>query len=126
MRLADGRDPAVLDGLLAGERLGTLFRPSSAPLPDRKRWLAHALLPKGSLWLDAGAERALVERGASLLAVGVTAVEGMFAPQEPVRLLSQDGRELGRGLTALGSGELRTLIGRAGVEVVHRDQLALL
>jgi len=126
VRLADGRDPNVLDALLAGDRVGTIFQPASTPLPDRKRWLAHALLPKGSLWLDAGAERALVERGASLLAVGVTAIEGLFVAREPVRLLSQDGRELGRGLTALGSAELRGLIGRAGVEVVHRDQLALL
>ena len=126
VRLADGRDPAVLDALLAGEKLGTLFQPSSAPLPDRKRWLAHALLPKGTLRLDAGAERALVERGASLLAVGVVAVEGDFGPQEAVRLLAADGRELGRGLSGVGSDELRNLVGRAGVEVVHRDQLALI
>jgi glutamate 5-kinase len=126
VRLADGRDPAVLDALLAGEKLGTLFQPSSAPLPDRKRWLAHALLPKGALRLDAGAERALVERGASLLAVGVVAVEGDFGPQEAVRLLAADGRELGRGLAGVGSDELRNLVGRAGVEVVHRDQLALI
>ena len=126
VRLADGRDPAVLDALLAGERVGTVFQASLTPLPDRKRWLAHALLPKGSLRLDAGAERALVERGASLLAVGVIAVEGDFGPREAVRLLAADGRELGRGLAGLGSAELRGLVGRAGVEVVHRDQLALL
>ncbi len=125
VRLADGRDPAVLDALLAGGKVGTVFPPSRAPLPDRKRWLAHALLPKGTLHLDAGAERALVERGASLLAVGVLAVEGEFGPREAVRLLAADGRELGRGLSTLGSSELRTLVGRAGVEVVHRDQLAL-
>jgi glutamate 5-kinase len=126
VRLADGRDPAVLDALLAGEKLGTLFQPSSAPLPDRKRWLAHALLPKGALRLDAGAERALVDRGASLLAVGVVAVEGDFGPREAVRLLAADGRELGRGLAGMGSDELRNLVGRAGVEVVHRDQLVLI
>ncbi len=125
VRLADGRDPAVLDALLAGERVGTVFQPSQAPLPDRKRWLAHALLPKGTLHLDAGAERALVERGASLLAVGVLAVEGEFGPREAVRLLAADGRELGRGLSTLGSRELRELVGHAGMEVVHRDQLAL-
>jgi glutamate 5-kinase len=125
VRLADGRDPAVLDALLAGERVGTVFQPSQAPLPDRKRWLAHALLPKGTLHLDAGAERALVERGASLLAVGVLAVEGEFGPREAVRLLAAEGRELGRGLSTLGSRELRELMGHAGVEVVHRDQLAL-
>ena len=125
VRLADGRDPAVLDALLAGEALGTVFQPSATPLPDRKRWLAHALLPKGSLRLDAGAERALRERGASLLAVGVTAVEGDFAAREAVRLLAADGRELGRGLALLASRELRQRMGREGVAAVHRDQLVL-
>ena len=125
VRLADGRDPAVLDALLAGERVGTVFQPSPTPLPDRKGWLAHALLPKGSLHLDAGAERALIRHGASLLAVGVRAVDGEFGRREAVRLLASDGRELGRGLATLSSGELRKLIGKAGVEVVHRDQLVL-
>jgi glutamate 5-kinase len=125
VRLADGRDPAVLDALLAGERVGTLFQPSPTPLPDRKGWLAHALLPKGSLQLDAGAERALTQQGASLLAVGVHAVVGDFERREAVRLLASDGRELGRGLASLSSTEVRELMGRAGVEVVHRDQLVL-
>lgn len=125
VRLADGRDPAVLDALLAGDRVGTVFQPSPTPLPDRKGWLAHALLPKGSLHLDAGAERALTRQGASLLAVGVRAVEGDFDRREAVRLLASDGRELGRGLATLSSIELRELMGRAGVEVVHRDQLVL-
>jgi glutamate 5-kinase len=126
VHLADGRDPAVLDALLAGAPVGTVFQPSATPLPDRKRWLAHALLPKGSLHLDAGAQRALLEQGASLLAVGVTAIDGDFNRREPVRLLGADGRELGRGLATLGSAELRALVGREGVEVVHRDQLVLL
>ena len=125
VRLADGRDPAVLDALLAGERVGTLFQPSPTPLPDRKGWLAHALLPKGSLQLDAGAERALTQQGASLLAVGVQAVVGDFERREAVRLLASDGRELGRGLASLSSAELRELMGSSGVEVVHRDQLVL-
>lgn len=125
VRLADGRDPAVLDALLEGERVGTIFQPSPTPLANRKGWLAHALLPKGTLHLDAGAERALTLQGASLLAVGVRAVEGQFGRREAVRLVASDGRELGRGLASLGSGELAELIGCAGVEVVHRDHLVL-
>jgi glutamate 5-kinase len=127
VRLADGRDPAVLDRLLAGEAVGTLFRPSESPLPERKGWLAHALLPKGSLSVDAGAERALLERGASLLAVGIQRVEGDFGRQEPVRVMGADGRELGRGLSALASDELRSLLARSGATatVVHRDHFVL-
>jgi glutamate 5-kinase len=136
VRLADGRDPAVLAALLAGDPVGTVFHPSPSPLTDRKGWLAHALLPKGSLRVDPGAERALLERGASLLAVGIAAGEGEFGRREPVRLLSSDGRELGRGLSALSSEELRRIVGLSSEEVrrqlgtevdavVHRDQLVL-
>jgi glutamate 5-kinase len=136
VRLADGRDPAVLEALLAGEPVGTLFRPSPEPLADRKGWLAHALLPKGSLTIDGGAEKALLERGASLLAVGIRAIEGSFSRPDAVRLLSLDGRELGRGLTSLGSDELAQVLGQSseavrlrlgavGDAVVHRDQLVL-
>jgi glutamate 5-kinase len=136
VRLADGRDPAVLEALLNGQPTGTLFRASDAPLPERKGWLAHALLPKGSLRVDGGAERALLERGASLLAVGIRAVEGSFERQEPVRVLSDDGRELGRGLSALSSEELRRILGLSSEEVrqrlgavgdavVHRDHFVL-
>jgi glutamate 5-kinase len=124
VRLADGRDPAVLEQLLAGQSTGTLFRPSPTPLSDRKGWLAHALLPKGTLTVDAGAERALVQQGASLLAVGVTAVEGLFERRDAVRLLNPEGRELGRGLCAFSSSELQTRSASQGV-VVHRDHLVL-
>jgi glutamate 5-kinase len=136
VHLGDGRDPAVVNGLLAGERLGTVFQPSAHPLPDRKGWLAHVLVPKGSITIDAGAERALLEHGASLLAVGIQAVEGRFSRRDAVRLLSEDGRELGRGLSALSSEELAQVIGLSsealqqrlgpvGEEAVHRDHLVL-
>lgn len=125
VQLADGRDPAVLRALFAGERVGTLFQPSATPLADRKGWLAHALLPQGTLRLDSGAERALLEKGASLLAVGVVAVEGTFGKRDAVRLISVDGRELGRGLSELASDEIYRCMGKTGVEVVHRDQLVI-
>ena len=124
VRLADGRDPTVLNALLAGEERGTLFRASRNPLSNRKGWLAHALLPKGSITIDTGAEQALLAKGASLLAAGVCRVDGDFGRREPVRLLSLDGRELARGLSALSSDEVRQRIGQRGL-VVHRDQLVL-
>ncbi len=136
VRLADGRDPAVLEALLAGEAVGTVFQPSATPLSSRKGWLAHALVPSGSLLVDAGAERALCQQGASLLAVGIKAVEGQFDRCAPVRLLTTDGREIGRGLCGMGSDELGAILGLGGEErrrrlaevgraVVHRDHLVL-
>jgi glutamate 5-kinase len=125
VRLADGRDPQVLEQLLAGDAVGTLFRASDTPLSNRKGWLAHALVPKGSITVDAGAEQALLRQGASLLAAGVHALEGEFARHDPVRVLSLDGRELARGLSAMDSGELQQCKGQRGL-VVHRDQLVLI
>ena len=124
VRLADGRDPAVLNALLAGEPRGTLFRPSATPLSDRKGWLAHALLPKGTITIDAGAERALLQQGASLLAVGVRKVEGDFSRRDAVRVLSLEGRELARGLSAMNSDELKERKGQRGL-VVHRNHLVI-
>ena len=136
VRLADGRDPQVLDALLAGERVGTLFHPSSTPLGNRKGWLAHAVLPQGSLRVDDGAAQALIHRGASLLAVGIRAVEGSFGRDQPVRVLGEDGREIGRGLVTLDSAELEGVLGldraaivrklgEAGDTVIHRDHFVL-
>jgi glutamate 5-kinase len=136
VRLADGRDPAVLEALLAGATVGTVFQPSATPLPDRKGWLAHALVPSGNLVVDGGAEQALRHQGASLLAVGIKAVEGRFDRCAPVRLMSLDGREIGRGLCrwssdevrailGLGREEIRRRLGEDGGAVVHRDHLVL-
>jgi len=136
VRLADGRDPAVLDALLAGGQVGTVFQPSATPLSDRKGWLAHALIPSGVLVVDAGAEKALRHQGASLLAVGIKAVEGSFDRCAPVRLMGPEGREIGRGLSGLSSDEVRSILGlgreeirrrlgEGGGAVVHRDHLVL-
>jgi glutamate 5-kinase len=136
VRLADGRDPAVLDALFAGEKVGTVFQPSATPLADRKSWLAHALLVKGSVRVDAGAERALLQQGASLLAVGIRAVEGHFSRRDAVRVLASDGRELGRGLVrydaadaekilGLRSDAIEAALGYTAGPMIHADDLAM-
>lgn len=101
-------------------------------------WLAHATEPKGTLLLDAGAVRAVVERRASLLAAGITAVEGAFHAGDPVDIAAPDGTPVARGLVNFDAEELPNLLGRsshdlkrelgAGYEreVVHRDDLVLL
>jgi glutamate 5-kinase len=123
---------------LAGDEVGTLFHPTGRRRPTRLLWLAHATDPRGRLVLDAGAVRAVVERRASLLAAGVTAVEGEFAAGDPVDLTDPDGRPVARGLVNFDAAELPSLLGRSSHdlkrelgaayerEVVHRDDLVLL
>ena len=130
VQLADGRNPSRLEALLQGERGGTVFHPHPEPLGNRRSWLAHVLRPEGELQLDAGACDALKHRGASLLLVGVTAVRGDFAANQPVQLLDPQGQDVGRGLCSMDSDQLRAAmndpsLGDSSPVVVHRDGLVL-
>ncbi|WP_139977901.1 glutamate 5-kinase [Nocardioides litoris] len=112
---------------LAGEEVGTLFRATGRKRPTRLLWLAHATNARGTVTLDAGAVRAVVERRASLLAAGVTGVSGDFAAGDPVDVADADGHVVARGLVGFDSDELPALLGRSGErEVVHRDDLVVL
>ena len=123
---------------LAGEPVGTMFHPTGRRRPTRLLWLAHATEPKGQIFLDDGAVRALTERRASLLPAGITTVTGSFVGGDPVDLVDGAGVPVARGLVNYDSDELPSLVGRSTRdlarelgssyerEVVHRDDLVLL
>ena len=129
MVIAAAAEPDVLPRLASGESLGTLFEQPGGRLAGKKRWLAAAAV-RGKLLLDAGAARALTARGKSLLAVGITEVQGSFQMGELVALADPDGGELGRGLSNLSSEEIQRAVAessgkRGSPEVVHRDNLVI-
>ncbi|HEX6081312.1 MAG TPA: glutamate 5-kinase [Methylomirabilota bacterium] len=138
MVIASGREAGVLPRLLKGEPIGTYFQPRDDRLAARKRWIAFAVPPQGRLAVDAGAKKALTERGKSLLPSGVVAVEGQFRAGDVVALTLADGREFARGLVSYDADEVRRIqgaktadiarrLGYEGVdEVVHRDNLVIL
>ena len=123
---------------LAGEPVGTWFHATGRRRPTRLLWLRHASDAQGTLRLDAGAVRAVVERHASLLPAGVTGVDGQFSAGEPVDLVGPDGAVVARGLVNYDAEELPPLLGRSTREltaalgagydrtVVHRDALVVL
>jgi glutamate 5-kinase len=135
--LAGGIKDRIVQRIFAGEDEGTLFLPRKDKLPARKYWILHTLAPKGSLWVDAGALRAIRENGRSLLPIGVTAVEGGFRSGNSVRILGPDGQEAARGITYYSAQEVTAIRGcrtdeiesklgyRYYDEVVHRDNLVL-
>ena len=144
-RIATGAGiPVVLtsaeraDAALSGAAVGTIFHPTGRRRPTRLLWLAHATEPKGTVVLDDGAVRAVVERRASLLPAGITGVTGSFIAGDPVDLVGTDGTVVARGLVNYDSDELPGLVGRSTHElaealgasyereVVHRDDLVLL
>ncbi|WP_338676638.1 glutamate 5-kinase [Streptomyces sp. SCSIO 30461] len=123
---------------LAGRDTGTWFHRTGRRTADRLLWLAHASTPRGSLTLDAGAVRAIVEGRKSLLPAGIAGVEGEFTAGDPVELRDAEGRPVARGLVNFDAREIPQLIGRSTRElakelgpgyereVIHRDDLVVL
>lgn len=135
--IAGGRNQNILHQIAAGENVGTLLSASQKPLAARKQWLAGQLQVKGKLILDAGAVDVLTQRGRSLLAVGVTAVEGIFTRGDLVSCVDSNGIEVARGLVGYNSDEADRIKGhsaesiagilgyREGDELIHRDNLVV-
>jgi len=135
--IASGKEPQVLARVLRGEDLGTLLTAELTPMTARKRWIAGQLRAKGDLLLDAGAARAIRDKGVSLLAVGVTGVRGRFHRGEMVRLVDENGAVVAQGLSNYSSGDVAKLVGVRSEafadyidyvgepELVHRDNLVV-
>lgn len=135
--MANGADPRTLDAIFACEPVGTLFLPHGSSLPAWKRWLGFTALPKGKMLVNDGAKSALCGQGKSLLAVGVTEVQGNFHKGDVVSLCDASGAEFARGLTNYSAEHARQILGRrtekiAEVlgsvpyeEVIHRDNLVV-
>jgi glutamate 5-kinase len=123
--IASGRKKQVLAKITAGEEEGTLFVPQPNRLRGRKRWIAFFHHPKGTLFVDDGARKALRESGKSLLPPGISRCEGEFVSGDVVRLCDLNGTEFARGLAGFDSQQIRSRELRR-VEVVHRDNLVIL
>ncbi len=123
--IASGRKKRIVARVVAGEEEGTLFVPRPMRLQGRKRWIAFFHHPKGALFVDAGAKKALREAGKSLLPPGIVRCEGEFAAEEVVRICDQDGTEFARGIAGFGAAEIKARKLQR-VEVVHRDNLVIL
>ena len=124
---ADFRSVALA---ISGEEIGTWVDPRPGRLPARKLWIAFGQPSDGSVSVDSGAETALMSGGRSLLAVGVSAVEGAFEQGSAIEVRSPEGRLIGKGLARVASTELLLMLATDGPEpgqvVVHRDDLVVL
>ena len=136
--IAHGREADVLLRLYEGERIGTRLTADALSLQAKKTWLAGHLKTSGTVTLDAGAARALMQGGKSLLSIGVTAVGGNFERGAVVSCLDSEGHEIARGLVNYSSSEAQKIMRRptslieqllgyiAEPELIHRDNLVLL
>jgi glutamate 5-kinase len=136
--VAWGREPKVLERLVAGESIGTLFVADEPKLHARKQWMADHLQLRGSVFIDSGAAQKLSTDGASLLAIGMTSVAGDFVRGDVIAICNPSGSPIARGLANYSSSEARLICKKtsseferllgytAEPEMVHRDNLVLL
>ena len=136
--IAPGCGEEVLLRIRTGGPVGTLLTPVQEAQAARKQWLAGQLQVRGRLTLDAGAVRALRTQGKSLLAAGVTSVQGAFNRGEVVTCVDENGHEVARGLINYDAQEADRIKGCSSTrfeeilgyfddaELIHRDNLVLI
>lgn len=136
--IASGTEKDVLQKIARGENIGTLLLANNEPLTARKQWMANQLKVTGKIYLDAGASKAVLQSGVSLLAVGVIKVEGQFQRGEVVSCVNHEGNEIARGLVNYDSKESQQIKGISSekfegilgyvdeAELIHRDNLVLM
>ena len=123
--IASGRKSDALARVMAGAEEGTIFIPNAGRLRSRKRWIGFFHRTKGTLYVDEGARKALVEKGRSLLPPGVVRCEGDFAAGDVLSICDVDGREFARGIARFDSAAVRAKK-MPKSELVHRDDLVIL
>ena len=135
--IGPGRDDQVLDKIFAGEDIGTFFMPPEKTIRGRRRWIGSAARVAGQLILDAGAVKAVQDKGRSLLAIGIKTVEGSFSRGSVVSIVGPNGDEIARGLCNYPSNEVARIAGASNEEiaeilghrpyenVVHRNNMVL-
>lgn len=133
--IADAKRPQVLSDAIAGVKgVGTVVQAGSRKLSARKLWLAFAVGARGTITVDSGARRAVVDSGTSLLPAGVRSVAGEFGAGDVVEIAEEGGSVFAKGVSRHSS---RTAAATAGLrsgdlpadvphEVVHRDDLVVL
>ncbi len=136
--IVKGRDPNVIERVVMGEQLGTLFVPNGARLKGRKGWIGTTAKPRGWLKLDSGAVNAMLKRGKSLLPSGVVSIGGNFRFGDVVEIQDTQGVAFGRGLANYSSedaariagkqtGEIASILGSKDYdEIIHRNNFVLI
>jgi glutamate 5-kinase len=137
MIIAKGSRDGILNDIVSGKNVGTLFAPKPDVLNARKHWIAYGIRTDGSITIDKGAEEAILKGGKSLLPGGISSVEGSFEEGDIVSVLNSSGIELARGVVYYSSKEIDAIKGLKSSEiekklgyknfdvVIHRDNLVV-
>ena len=137
MIIANGLTPDILLKLISGDNLGTFFLPAKEKLSSKKCWIGYNVKPKGTLRIDDGAAKAILEKGTSLLPGGIKEVQGSFGVGDAVELTDMRGSRIAVGLANYSAADIRKIAGfqsdriqeclgqKLYDEVIHRDNLTV-
>lgn len=103
---------------------GTTFKPQKSDLKARQKWLASGSITIGGIWVDKGAEKALLDRK-SLLTVGIAKVKGTFAAGEVVQLINEEEKIIGVAKVRLGSADMADLVLKKNTLAAHADDIVM-
>ncbi len=135
--IANGKTEGIVDKVLSGENYGTFFYPKKIRMPSKKFWIFYTAKSKGELVLDNGAVKALVEKGKSLLPVGILKVKGKFEEGDIVKCFDKKGKFIAKGITFYSSEDIEKIKGcdsakikehlgyKYADEVINRDNLVI-
>ncbi len=136
-RVVLGTKKDIILKVVEGKAVGTLFLPERK-LARKKWWAAFAFKPKGALWVDEGAERALVHNGKSLLPSGIVRAEGAFTSGECIEMKNTRGEVIAKGISNYSSSEIDKIKGIKSIdiekrlgykyteEIIHRDNMVII
>jgi len=138
MVIAGSRTGNVLDKIISGEGTGTFFAPSAEKkVKGVKKWIAFGKRTMGSIVIDRGAEEVVLNKGKSILAVGVAEVSGKFSRGDTLKVLSVGGKLIAKGISNFSSEDIEKIKGKnkekilsdfgpsMSDEVIHRDYLVV-
>jgi len=129
MVILPGKETLVLEKFWSGEDIGTIFWARERKLSMRKLWIRYYIKPEAKVYIDKGAEEAIVHHGKSLLIGGIVSVEGSFKKGSCVECINMEGKPIAKGLINFSSEDLLKLKlseKKVNREVIHRDNLVLL
>jgi len=136
MFIANGKNDNPISNMIKNEKF-THFYPKVSSLDAKKKWIIGSLSSNGKIKIDDGASKAL-RNGKSLLAAGVTRIDGFFKKGENVLVLDQNNIQLARGLSSFSSDEINKIKGKQSkeiekilgylskTEIIHKDDMVLL
>ena len=136
--IANGKIDETFFKLFNNKSVGTFLESRLEKKIAKKKWLADNLRSCGRLILDKGASIAILEKGKSLLPIGVLEVEGKFDRGEVVSCVDSKGIEIAKGLVnynsvdskkicGVSSDEIKSILGFMNeVNIIHRDNLVVM